>query len=59
MGQESSSLIDESTPPQTLQARTVEAVAKFINDGRAKKIVVMASLFIFEGCQVLVTDGSL
>ena len=43
MGQESSSLIDEQTPPQTLKARSVEAVAKLIKDGRAKKIVVMVS----------------
>ncbi|MCJ1309655.1 Sir2 histone deacetylase Hst2 [Agyrium rufum] len=41
MGQEQSTLIDESTPSQTLQARTVEAVARYIKDGRAKKIVIM------------------
>ena len=41
MGQESSTPIDEHVPPETLDARTVEAVAKFINDGRAQKIVVM------------------
>ncbi|KAI9835332.1 MAG: hypothetical protein M1819_002476 [Sarea resinae] len=42
MGQEASSPIDESTPSRTLEGRTVDAVAKFIKDGRAKKIVVMA-----------------
>ena len=41
MGQEQSSPIDESTPPQTLKARSVEAVAKYILSGRAEKIVVM------------------
>ncbi|KAI9751883.1 MAG: Sir2 histone deacetylase Hst2 [Candelina submexicana] len=41
MGQESSTLVDESTPPQTLKSRTVESVARHIKDGRAKKIVVM------------------
>lgn len=43
MGQESSSPVDESIPPKVLQSRTVEGVAKFIRDGRAKKIVIMVS----------------
>ena len=43
MGQESSTPVDEHTPPESLEARTVEAVAKFIKDGKAKKIVVMVS----------------
>ncbi len=43
MGQESSSPVDESVPPQTLQSRTVDGVAKYIKDGRAKRIVVMVS----------------
>ncbi len=41
MGQESSTLVDERTPPQTLKSRTVESVARLIKNGRAKKIVVM------------------
>ncbi|KAL6714651.1 Sir2 histone deacetylase Hst2 [Lecanora helva] len=41
MGQEQSCPIDEATPPQTLSERSVEAVAKYIKEGRAKKIVVM------------------
>lgn len=41
MGQEASSPIDENTPPDTLEARTLEALAKYIKDGRASKIVVM------------------
>ncbi|KAI9732788.1 MAG: Sir2 histone deacetylase Hst2 [Cirrosporium novae-zelandiae] len=42
MGQEESTPIDESVPPQTLEARTIEAVAKYIKEGRARKIVTMS-----------------
>lgn len=41
MGNEESRVIDPDTPPQTLKARTVEALAQYIKDGRAKQIVVM------------------
>lgn len=41
MGQEQSSPIDDRTPPQTLKERSVDSVAKYIKEGRAKKIVVM------------------
>jgi NAD-dependent histone deacetylase SIR2 len=41
MGSEESRIVDEDTPPQTLKARTVEALAQYIKDGRAKQIVVM------------------
>jgi NAD-dependent histone deacetylase SIR2 len=41
MGNEESRVVDADTPPQTLKARTVEALAQYIKDGRAKKIVVM------------------
>ncbi|KAL8728145.1 MAG: hypothetical protein Q9166_005595 [cf. Caloplaca sp. 2 TL-2023] len=41
MGQEASTTVDEATSPQTLNARTVEAVASYIKEGRAKKIVLM------------------
>ncbi|KAA6413567.1 MAG: SIR2 family histone deacetylase [Lasallia pustulata] len=41
MGQDASTPVDENTPPETLESRTVESVARFIRDGRAKKIVVM------------------
>ncbi len=44
MGQESSTPIDETTPPQTLNDRSIEAVASYIKEGRAKKIVLMVSL---------------
>ncbi len=43
MGQEQSSLIDEATPPQTLKDRSIESVAKYVKDGKAKQIVVMVS----------------
>jgi NAD-dependent histone deacetylase SIR2 len=42
MGQENShEEIDPNTPPQTLSARSLEAVAEYIKDGRPKRIVVM------------------
>lgn len=47
MGQDASSPIDESVPPQTLEGRTIEAVAKYVKEGRAKNIVVMVSLLSF------------
>jgi NAD-dependent histone deacetylase SIR2 len=40
MGQETSQ-IDPNTPPNTLSSRSLDAVADFINSGRAKRIVVM------------------
>ena len=45
MGQEQSFPVDDSTPSRTLRERSVDAVAQYIKDGRAKKIVVMVSLF--------------
>lgn len=41
MGQEESHMVDENTPPETLESRTVEAVAKLILNGDAQRIVVM------------------
>ncbi|KAH7410024.1 DHS-like NAD/FAD-binding domain-containing protein [Phaeosphaeria sp. MPI-PUGE-AT-0046c] len=41
MGNEESRIVDSDTPTQTLKARTVEALAQYIKDGRAKQIVVM------------------
>lgn len=41
MGQEVSNQIDDSVPPQTLEARTLEAVARLIRSGRAHKIVAL------------------
>jgi NAD-dependent histone deacetylase SIR2 len=44
MGQDESRVVDPNAPPQTLSARTLEALAQYIKDGRAQKIVVMVSL---------------
>ncbi|KAF1979762.1 NAD-dependent deacetylase sirtuin-2 [Bimuria novae-zelandiae CBS 107.79] len=41
MGQDESHMVDENTPPETLKSRTLEAVAEYIKDGRARRIVVM------------------
>jgi NAD+-dependent protein deacetylase SIR2 len=41
MGQEESTLIDDSVPPHTLSARTLDAVAEHIQSGKAKKITVL------------------
>ncbi|KAI0008185.1 NAD-dependent deacetylase sirtuin-2 [Xylariaceae sp. FL0662B] len=41
MGQEQSCLIDETVPPQTLSERSLKAVAEYIKNGHAKRIVVM------------------
>lgn len=43
MGNESSTPVDESVPPTTLSARTIEGVAKYIQDRDVKRIAVMAS----------------
>ena len=41
MGNEESTPIDESTPPNTLTGRTLEALAEYIKSGRVKNVVVM------------------
>ncbi|KAH9869461.1 hypothetical protein IAQ61_006667 [Plenodomus lingam] len=41
MGSEESRVVDENVEPQTLQARTLEALAQYIREGKARKIVVM------------------
>lgn len=43
MGNQASTPIDESIPPETLESRTIEAVAKYVQEGRAKNIVVLVS----------------
>ena len=59
MGQEQSSLIDDSTPPQTLKERSVESVATYIKQGRAKKIVVMVSPFSQERYNLELSNSGL
>ena len=46
MGQETSTLVDDDTPPDTLDARSIDAVAKLIRQRRAKKIVVLVSIVL-------------
>lgn len=41
MGQEESRPVSSSTPPETLTARTPEAVAKFLTSSKCKRVVVM------------------
>ncbi|KAI1864732.1 hypothetical protein JX265_008456 [Neoarthrinium moseri] len=41
MGNENSTVLDEDTPPQTLDNRDLRSVAKLIKHGRIKRIVVM------------------
>lgn len=37
-------MVDEKTPPETLESRTIEAVAKLIKDGSIRRVVVMVEL---------------
>lgn len=41
MGQEESTLADAHGPPETLQERSLEAVAEYIKSGDARRIVVL------------------
>ncbi|KAL4874158.1 hypothetical protein BDV12DRAFT_159209 [Aspergillus spectabilis] len=41
MGNESSTVVDENTSPSVLEARTVDAVAKYIKEKDVRRIVVM------------------
>ncbi|RMJ22136.1 Sir2 family [Aspergillus sp. HF37] len=41
MGNEPSTLVDEETPPSVLEARNIDAVAKYINEKHVRRIVVM------------------
>lgn len=41
MGQEESTLVDESVPPETLTERSLSAVADYIKNGPKKRIVVL------------------
>ena len=43
MGNESSSMVDESTPPTTLKKRDVASVAKYIFEKDVQRIVVLVS----------------
>ncbi|KAJ4315005.1 Sir2 histone deacetylase Hst2 [Neodidymelliopsis sp. IMI 364377] len=41
MGNEESTMVDPSTRPETLSARTTDALARYITEGKARKIVVL------------------
>ncbi|KAH8696979.1 DHS-like NAD/FAD-binding domain-containing protein [Phaeosphaeriaceae sp. PMI808] len=41
MGNEESTMVGANTPPQTLKARTLKALAQYIKEGWARQIVVM------------------
>ncbi|CCF38761.1 Sir2 family protein [Colletotrichum higginsianum] len=41
MGNEESTMLDDSVQPKTLQARTLDAIADYIKSGQVKKIAVM------------------
>ncbi|KAJ9318959.1 hypothetical protein DTO271D3_547 [Paecilomyces variotii] len=41
MGNESSTPVDEKTPPKVLEARNIESVAKYIEENNVRRIVVM------------------
>jgi NAD+-dependent protein deacetylase SIR2 len=44
MGNEESSMVDDSTRPSVLKGRNMEAVAKYIKERDVKRIVVMVGL---------------
>jgi len=41
MGNEESSIVDESTRPSVLDARNIDAVAKYVRDHNVRKVVLM------------------
>ncbi|KKY15165.1 putative nad-dependent deacetylase sirtuin-2 [Phaeomoniella chlamydospora] len=41
MGNESSTLVEDHVPPQTLDSRTLDSLAKYIKSGGVRKVVVM------------------
>jgi NAD-dependent histone deacetylase SIR2 len=41
MGNEESSMVDESTHPSVLDARNIDAVAKYVRENNVRKVVLM------------------
>lgn len=41
MGNEESTMVDDSTRPSVLEARNIDAVAKYIKQHKVRRIVVM------------------
>lgn len=51
MGNEESTMVDDSTMPSVLEARNIDAVAKYMKKHDVKKVVVMVSRYHFFGAQ--------
>jgi hypothetical protein len=47
MGNEESHVLDANTPPLTLKERTLEALAEYMTDGKARQIVVMVGWYAY------------
>ena len=47
MGNESSVPVDDDVPPQSLESRTLNSVAKYIKENQPRRIVVMVSTLQF------------
>lgn len=45
MGNEESTVVDEATQPSILEARSMEAVAKYIKQNDVKRIVLMVCVY--------------
>ena len=41
MGNEPSALVDENTSPSVLEARNIDAVAKYVKEKKVRRVVVM------------------
>lgn len=46
MGNESSTLVDENTSPSVLEARNIDAVAKYVKEKQVRRVVVMVCCYI-------------
>ena len=46
MGNEQSALVDSDTPPETLEERSVDAIAKYIKEKNARRIIVLVSSWL-------------
>lgn len=59
MGNESSTVVEDHVPPQTLEGRTIEAVAKYIHEKDVQRIVVMVRVAPSEqlACPELTLDS--
>lgn len=57
MGNESSTLVDENTSPSVLEARNIDAVAKYVKEKKVRRVVVMVcyptphEVWFFKGLQ--------